>query len=86
MPGNNRGPAGKGYDVKFYVSWNQLRRSFDIRRDGMLTGESARDRSSAIAIAIKNAQRIVAQGTTACVYAYTSNGNRKVEWESSSVS
>jgi hypothetical protein len=82
MIGKSSKRLAKDYDVKFYVTWNQDRRLFDIKRDGVTTGSFARDKITAIGLAIADAQRVSAQGNTACVVAYSQHGNRVVEWES----
>jgi hypothetical protein len=82
MSGISRGRPAKEYDIKFYVAWNQVRRAFEIKRDGVPTGGSSRDKSTAIELAITDAVRVVAQGNTACVYAYNQDGNRIVQWDS----
>ncbi len=82
MAGMKRGRPAKEYDVKFYVTWNQVRRAFDVRRDGVPTGGFAQDKITAIGLAIVEAQRVVVKGNTACVYAYNQDGNRIVEWAS----
>jgi hypothetical protein len=82
MKGKSSKRPAKDYDVKFYVTWNQDRRLFDIKRDGVTTGGFARDKITAIGLAIADAQRVSAQGDTACVFAYSQHGNRVVEWES----
>jgi hypothetical protein len=80
--GKSEKRPSKDYDVKFYVMWNQDRRLFDIRRDGVATGGFARDKITAIGLAIADARRASAQGNSACVVAYSQHGNRVVEWES----
>jgi hypothetical protein len=72
----------KEYDIKFYVVWNQDRRAFDVKRDGVPTGHFAKDKSTAIDLAIAKAQLLTSQGSSACVYAYSQHGNRVVQWES----
>jgi hypothetical protein len=66
MAGINRGRPAKEYDVKFYVTWNQVRRAFDIKRDGVPTGGFSQDKSTAIGLAIADAQRVVVKGNTTC--------------------
>jgi hypothetical protein len=67
MAGINRKRTAKEYDVKFYVTWNQIRGAFDKKRNGIPTGGFSHNESSAIGLAITYAERLVPQGNTACV-------------------
>jgi hypothetical protein len=82
MTGKSRKWPAKEYDVKFYVTWHQNRRVFDIKRDGVPTGTFSSDKTTAIGLAIAHAKRVAEQGNSACVYAYSQDGNRAVKWDS----
>jgi hypothetical protein len=71
---------GKIYDVEFSIVWNATRRTFDIERDGKVTGQFGKDKSTAIGLASRGAQFENREGKTAVVYSTNSDGKRIVEW------
>ena len=45
------------FDVTYWVVWNDGRRTFDVIRDDAKTGAFARDKATAIGLAIRLAQQ-----------------------------
>lgn len=74
----NRKPAP---DHQFSVVWNQERRRFDIFRDAMRTASFARDRSTAVGIAIREAQQEARLTGKTLAVSSVRDGKRIVEWE-----
>lgn len=52
-PSRKRGIA---FDVTYWVLWNDARRTFDVYRDEGKNGAFARDKATAIGLAIRSAQ------------------------------
>ena len=70
----------KNYDVEFLILWNEARRSFEVKRDGLATGTFAKAKSTAIALAMRAAQFENREGKTAVVCSINSDGKSVVEW------
>ena len=68
-------------DHEYFVLWNTERRSFDIDCDGRSTSQFAYDKSTAIGIAIREAQNDARLGLRAVVKSIN-NGAVRVEWSS----
>jgi hypothetical protein len=80
-PERRKNPARKKtVDVGYEVRWNGERRTFDIYRANVKTGGFARDRSTAIGLARRDAEA-EPPGRTVTV-SYLMDGELKVEWSS----
>jgi hypothetical protein len=71
----------KPIDVAYQVTWNAERRTFDVFRAGVVTGSFARDRTTAIGLAIRAAEKDAEQGLMVVVYSRL-NGRQNTEWSS----
>ncbi len=65
-------------DITYEVRFNATRRTFDIYREGASTGGFARDRSTAIGLARRDAEREKPNVKVAVVAVL--NGKLKMEW------
>lgn len=65
-------------DVAYKIEWNSDRRTFDIYRDGEMTGGFARDQATAIGMATGEAQK-EAPGLKVTV-STVCNGKFNIEW------
>ena len=66
---------------EFQVLWSQGRARFDIWRDGVLTGASSPGRSSAVTLAIRQAQEESLSTGRFIIVTSQLNGKRIVDWE-----
>ena len=71
----------KPIDLAYQVIWNAERRTFDVNRAGAPTGSFARDRATAIGLAIRLAEKDAKQGLRVEVYSRL-NGRQNTEWSS----
>ena len=82
IPDRRKNPARKKpIDVAYQVTWNAERRTFDVFRGGELTGGFARDRATAIGLAIRDAEQDARQGLKVVVYSRL-DGRQNTEWSS----
>ena len=68
-------------DIAYQVLWNERQRAFDIQRAGVATGNSSKDKGTAIGMAIRNAQDDAKEGRKVVVYSRR-DGKQNVEWSS----
>jgi hypothetical protein len=81
-PERRKNPARKKQiDLVYQVIWNAERRSFDVIRAGDPTGSFARDRTTAIGLAIRDAEKDAKQGLKVVVYSRL-DGRQNIEWSS----
>jgi hypothetical protein len=81
-PERRKNPARKKQiDLAYQVIWNPERKTFDIFRAGASTGSFACDRSTAIGLAIRDAQKDAQQGLKVVVYSRL-DGDQHTEWSS----
>ena len=81
-PDRRKNPARKKLiDVAYQVLWNAERRTFDVDRAGAPTGSFARDRATAIGLAIRDAEKDAQQGLKVVVYSRL-DGRQNIEWSS----
>jgi hypothetical protein len=81
-PDRRKNPARrKPIDLAYHVFWNSVRRTFDVHRAGAANGSFARNRETAIGLAIREAQKDAGQGLKVAVYS-TLDGRQHTEWTS----
>lgn len=77
----NRRNGTAAPDHEFSVVWSQERARFDVCRDGVRSGAFARDRSTAIGIAIREARQEALLTGFKIVVSSMLDGKRVVEWD-----
>lgn len=75
------GTRPQAVDIAYQVTWNEQKRVFEIQRAGQLTGSTAKNKSSAINLAIHDAELDARDGRTVVVYSRR-DGKQAVEWSS----
>lgn len=75
------GTRPQAIDIAYQVVWNEQKRVFEIQRAGQLTGGTAKNKSSAISLAIRDAEIDAKDGHTVVVYSRR-DGRQAVEWSS----
>ena len=64
IPDRRKNPARKKpIDLAYQGTWNAERRTFDIFRAGAPTGNFARDRATAVGLAIREAEKDAKEGS-----------------------
>jgi hypothetical protein len=82
MKAKKRKAIKKTHDHEYHVVWNGARRSWDIHRDDGRTGAFAYDKSTAVGVAIREAQIDHGQGLDVIVCVEQKDGTFKQEWAS----
>jgi len=84
-PKKPRKPAAKktrAQDHEYRVVWNGRRKTWDIKHGAGYTGAFSRDKSTAIGLAVHDAQREAHQGLDVVVCVQQKDGSFELEWSS----
>lgn len=81
-PSNPASKKTRTHDHEYHVVWNSVRRRWDIERDGGFAGSFAQDKSTAIGLAVREAQRDAHQGLDVVVCVQQKDGSFLLEWSS----
>ena len=81
MPGSTKIQRRRYADHEFSVVWDQERARFDIYRDRARIAAFARDRSTAIGLATREAKLEVERTGRVVIVTSTRDGQRIVEWD-----
>jgi hypothetical protein len=75
------GSRNRDADIIYNVVWNSERRAFDVQRDGLRLGSFARDKSTAVGLAIREAKLEATGSIQKIIVVSHQDGRRVVEWD-----
>jgi hypothetical protein len=82
MVERRKNPARKKrVDLVYQIVWNASRKTYDVLRAGQSNGSFARDKDTAIGLAIREAQAEAQNGVKVQVCS-VANGSQQTEWTS----